>query len=251
MLKNKIIAITGGASGIGYAIASIFIENNAQIAIFDSDSNRLEHAKKALGNDMIYFQGNVANISDLNNFFNIIEHHYRKKIDVVVANAGIGNFEAIQDVTEASFDKMIDTNLKGVYFTVQKSLPYLNSVASIILISSIASRTGFANNSVYSATKAAVSILAKCFSADLIGRGIRVNAISPGNTLTPMLDQVKQGKEANFLSKLENLTPLQRFADSKEIGELALFLASDKSSYIVGEDIAIDGGITNLFPVIK
>jgi len=244
--QNKVVVITGGNSGIGAAIADKFNLLGAKIVIFDrAEQKKLEDQCHRL-KDAIYVQGDVRNLSDLDKLYKATETAFGK-IDVLVASAGIIGPQVVDKVDEKFFDTLVDTNFKGVYFTVQRAAPHLNKGASVVLLSSAACHAGFRNDSVYSATKAAVSMLARSFSADFIGRGIRVNAISPGYTDTAIFDQMKTFLPQRFKALGKNV-PVGRFAAASEIAEAALFLSSAKSSYVVGIDLVIDGGGTAIYP---
>ena len=171
-----------------------------------------------------------------------------KKIDILVVNAGIATFVPIDQVDEATFDAMVNTNFKGAFFTIQKSLACLNEDASIILIASAAQSMGFPANSVYTATKAALRSLARTISADLLDRKIRVNVISPGPIDTPIFERLGIPEEQLPQTKkaIQQSVALNRFATPKEVARVAVFLASSDSSYILGEEINVDGGATNL-----
>ncbi|MFA6915381.1 MAG: SDR family oxidoreductase [Parachlamydiales bacterium] len=245
--RNKVVVITGGNSGIGEAIAQKFDEHGAKIVIFDrADPSKLEAQCKKL-KTAIFIQGDVRKIADIEKLYRETEHVFGK-IDVLIASAGIAGKKALEEVNEDFFDAIVDTNLKGVYFTVQRSLPSLMDNSSIILISSAACHVGFSDDSVYSSTKAAVSMLARSFAADLVGRKIRVNAISPGYTNTPIFNQLKKAYPQK-IQELANTVPLKRFAEPSEVANAALFLASSKSSYIVGVDLVIDGGGSSIYPL--
>ena len=155
------------------------------------------------------------------------------KIDVLIANAGIAGRRIVDEVSEEFFDDIVNTNFKGVYFTIQRAIQSLNNNSSVILMSSVARLAGFHNDSIYASTKSAVYTLARNFAADLIGRGIRVNSISPGYTHTPIFDEVKV-QYPQIIQKFTTTIPVGRFANTSEIAEAVVFLASTKSSYIVG-----------------
>jgi NAD(P)-dependent dehydrogenase (short-subunit alcohol dehydrogenase family) len=186
----------------------------------------------------ITVSGDVCKISDLDHLYKTTSNQFGK-IDVLVANAGIASRRLVDEVDENYFDDMVNTNFKGVYFTVQRAIPFLNNNASLILISSMACHGGWPSHSVYSSTKAAVSMLARNFSADLIHRGIRVNAISPGFTATNMYEQ-------NFINDYKKMIPTGEFAKPEEIADAVAFLSSPSAVSIVGIDLVIDGGFTAL-----
>jgi NAD(P)-dependent dehydrogenase (short-subunit alcohol dehydrogenase family) len=234
---NKLIAITGGNSGIGKSIVKKFHEEGTKIAILGRDKNKLERTKELFDCE-IAFAGDVSKISDLDSFYNNIYTNLGK-IDILVANAGIASRCNLDEIDEQTFDEMVNINFKGVYFTVQRAIPFLNQNASIVLISSMAAHGAWPSHSLYSSTKAAVSMLAKNFAADLIDKGIRVNAISPGYTATDMYDP-------NFVNSYKKRIPSGEFTKPEEIAEAVAFLASSKANSIVGIDLVIDGGFTTI-----
>lgn len=238
---NKVVVVTGGNSGIGQAIAEKFDHHGAKVVIFGRDKARLEAVTTKL-NRGFSVQGDIRNLADIERLFHETERKFGK-IDVLVANAGIAGRRKVQEVDEQFFDEIVQTNYKALYFTVQRSLPHVNDGASIILISSIAAHQGRTENSVYASTKAAVSMLAKSFSADLLDRGIRVNALSPGFTDTPIFDSLKL-RDTNLMEQFLQHIPHKRFAESKEMADAALYLA--QASYVVGIDLIVDGGVTFL-----
>jgi len=241
-LNNKTVVVTGGNSGIGKSIATAFHHHGAKLAIFGRDQQKLNDVAEELQDRVMTVQGDIAKLPDIDKLHQQVGETYGK-IDVLVVNAGIADNRKIDMVDEQQFDAIMNVNVKGAYFTVQKAVPFLNDNASIILISSMACHGGWPGTSVYSASKAAVSILAKSFSADLIDRGIRVNAISPGFTDTPIF------KDRSIIPKATQLVPLKRFADPEEIAEAAVFLA--RSTYIVGIDMLIDGGLSTIRPAFR
>ncbi len=237
VFTEKVVVVTGGSSGIGKSIADRFNKEGAKLAIFGRNKEKLEAAKKTL-HQSIVISGDVCKISDLDTLFKTTNDQFGK-IDVLIANAGIASRRPVSEVDEHYFDEMINVNFKGVYFTVQRAIPYLNNNASVILISSMASHRGWPSHSVYSSTKAAVSMLARNFSADLIHKGIRVNSISPGFTATDMY-------EPSFIDEYKKRIPTGEFAKPQEIADAAAFLSSPSSVSIVGIDLVIDGGFTSI-----
>lgn len=237
MFNERVIAITGGNSGIGKAIAEKFDQEGAKVSILGRDAHKLQQVKMTLQKSVMV-TGDVSNLSDLDLFFQTTNEKLGK-IDILVACAGIASRMDLHEVDEAYFDEMVNINFKGVYFTVQRAIPYLNNNASVVLISSMATQRGWSSHSVYSSTKAAVSMLAKNFSADLIHQGIRVNSISPGYTSTKMYPP-------SFITEHQKTLPTREFAKPEEIAEAVAFLSSPSAVSIVGIDLLIDGGLTTL-----
>lgn len=237
IFTNKVVVITGGNSGIGQATAEEFDKEGANLAIFGRNKEKLNQAKIKLTN-VIAIAGDVCKVGDLDNLFNLTFTQFGK-VDVLIANAGVASRKHVDEVDEKYFDEIVNINFKGVYFTVQRSLPYLNDNASIVLISSMACHSGWPSHSVYSSSKAAVSMLAKNFSADLIQRGIRVNAISPGFTATDMY-------EKSFVTEYKKRIPTGKFAKPEEIAKAAIYLSSPNAASIVGVDLVVDGGFTSI-----
>ncbi|ABE54351.1 short-chain dehydrogenase/reductase SDR [Shewanella denitrificans OS217] len=246
-MKNKVVAITGGNSGIGLAMSTLFLENGYKVAIFARDRDSMKHFQEKSPNDVLVFKGDVSVNKDLEDFFNTC-YELWGGIDTLIANAGIAQPENIADVTEASFDKCMNINVKGVFFTVQKSLGYLNKAASIIILSSIQAQRGAGIWSVYGATKAAVRSLTRSFAQALGPEGIRVNTLSPGVTDTPILTKFGFAEDqlADILAQVSANTPLGRIASPAEIAKSALFLASDNASFITGADLQVDGGLAQI-----
>ncbi|MFK7846935.1 MAG: SDR family oxidoreductase [Rhodothermales bacterium] len=246
-LEGKVALITGGNSGIGQAIAVEFAKQGAQVAIFGRNQSTLDSTQKLVGNDTLAVQGDVTNLDDLDRLYKETGEQ-KGKIDVLVVNAGIAKPLPLEATTEAFFDNTADINFKGAFFTVQKALPHLNDGASIILVSSIVNAKGFPGFSVYAATKAAVRSLSRSWAAELSGRGIRVNTLSPGPIETPIYDRMDLPKEAmdGFAESMIQQVPLGRFGTSEEIAKAALFLASDDSSYVQGAELSVDGGIAQV-----
>ncbi len=239
-LKNKVAVITGGSSGIGLGIAEHFYREGAKVVIFGRDAEKLDSAKQVMGNQILTVQGDVANTEDLKHLFEQTKAAYGN-IDILVVNSGVGLRLHVNDVTEENFDHMVNINYRGAYFTVKYAIDYLNSPASVILISSVAASMTVKHHSVYASTKAAVVKLAKNFAIDLADRGIRVNAISPGYIKTPIFDQ-RLEKDPAYLSRRAANVPLKRIGTPQDIANAALFLSTDEASYITGIDFIVDGG---------
>ncbi|WP_254411130.1 SDR family oxidoreductase [Dyadobacter diqingensis] len=249
-LKNKVAVITGGNSGIGFGIAEAFRNEGAVGTITGRNKATLDRSVNALGNAFIGIEGDVTNIDDLENVFRKTADQFGK-IDILVVNAG-GIVDGvpmadIDNVTEENYDRYMNLNLKSAYFTVQKSLPHLNDGASIILIGSSAAHRAAPGMAIYAAAKAAIISLAKGLSLDLLPRKIRVNALSPGSIDTPVFEKIVPQQQLEQVKQLWiDITPVGRQGLPSDIGNAAVFLASDDSAFIVGTEILSDGGMTNI-----
>jgi NAD(P)-dependent dehydrogenase (short-subunit alcohol dehydrogenase family) len=249
-LKNKVAVITGGNSGIGFGIAEAFKNEGAVGTIAGRNEATLNNSLNELGNDFIAVKGDVTNLDDLEDIFKKTSDKFGK-IDVLVVNAG-GVVDGVamgtvDNTTEESYDKYMDLNLKSAYFSVQKSLPYLNDGASIILIGSSAAHRAAPGMAIYGAAKAAIISLAKGLSLDLLSRKIRVNALSPGSIDTPVFGKLVPQEQLEHVKQMWiDITPVGRQGLPSDIGNAAVFLASDESSFIVGTEILSDGGLTNI-----
>jgi NAD(P)-dependent dehydrogenase (short-subunit alcohol dehydrogenase family) len=247
-LEGKIALITGGNSGIGLATAKQFVNEGAYVFITGRRQGELDAAVKQISKSVTAVQGDVSNLADLDRLYTTVKQQ-KGHIDILFANAGIGQFAPLGAITEEHFDKTFNANVKGLLFTVQKALPLLKDGSSVILNASIVASTGSPAMSVYSASKAAVRSLARTFTTDLKDREIRVNAISPGvipspgyrNSLGMTEEQVKQ-----YADSVVGNIPLGRTGTLDEIAKVVSFLASDESSYITGIELVVDGGMTQI-----
>ncbi len=245
-LKNKIAVITGGNSGIGFGIAQAFKNEGANGVIVGRNQDTLNSAVAGLGDYFIAINADVTNVAELERVFKETSAKFGK-IDVVVANAGGGTIGTVADLDEADYDKTMDLNLKSVYFTVRKALPYMNDGGSIILIGSNAAHRAYPSFSLYGAAKAAVIFFAKGFSSDLLGRKIRVNVITPGTTDTPAFEKFVPAQQIEAIKKhFADVMPIGRIGQPSDIGKTAVFLASDDSSFMLGAELLVDGGLTYL-----
>lgn len=246
-LTGKIAVITGGNSGIGLATAKLFAEEGAFVFITGRRQEELEKAVKEIGKNAIGVQGDISKMADLDRLYATVKQK-KGRIDILFANAGWGEFVPIEKVTEEHYNKTFDVNVKGTLFTVQKALPLLVDGASIILNASITSRQGTAAFCVYSASKAAVRSLARCLTSDLKSRRIRVNALSPGPTVTPGFETLAKKDDGirQFQANAGNFIPIGRMGTSDEIAKAALFLAGDDSSFITGIELFVDGGMVQV-----
>jgi NAD(P)-dependent dehydrogenase (short-subunit alcohol dehydrogenase family) len=242
--EGKTVVITGGNSGIGLATAKLFAQEGAKVAISGRDQKTLDEAVRAIGKDTLAVKADVSSLADIDRLFAQVSAKFGK-IDALFANAGIAKFAPANDSTEQLFDETFDINVKGLYFTLQKAIPYLNDNAGIVLNSSVVNSLGTPGASVYAATKAAVRSLARTFAAELVGRGIRVNVVSPGPINTPIFGKtgLPQAALDEFASQIKEDVPMKRFGTPEEVGQATLFLASRDASYITGVDLNVDGGL--------
>ena len=247
-LEGKVAVVTGGSSGIGLATAQRFVEEGAYVFITGRRQGELDAAVKQIGkNNVTGVQGDVSNLADLDRLYATVKEQ-KGRIDILFANAGIIELAPIESITESHFDKILNVNVKGLLFTVQKALMLFQDGGSIILTSSNGGSKGFEGSSVYSATKAAVRSFARTWTVDLKQRKIRVNAISPGpidtpifSTAVPTEEQIEQTKASLVAS-----VPMGRMGSPDEIAKAATFLASDDSSFITGIELFVDGGMTQV-----
>ncbi len=244
-LENKVAVVTGGNSGIGLATAKLYVAQGAKVAITGRNKTTLDAAIAEIGGDAI---GIISDVADLNSIVPAYEQVVNAfgKIDVLVVNAGVFVAAPLADFTEAMFDSNSDINFKGAFFSVQKALPYLNDGASVIITSSAVSNKAMATASVYAATKAAVTSLARSLSAGLADRKIRVNVLSPGPIETPIFG--RNGLTAEEVDGMKaymaDITPAKRLGNVEEIAEGFLYLASDDSKFMLGGDLVLDGGFS-------
>jgi NAD(P)-dependent dehydrogenase (short-subunit alcohol dehydrogenase family) len=242
-LEGKIALVTGGSSGIGLATAQRFAKEGAHVFITGRRKPELDAALKAIGDHATAVQVDVSKLSDLDRLFAQIKRE-KGRLDIVFANAGVGEFGAIGAITEENFDRTFATNVRGTLFTVQKALALVPDGASIIMTCSTASMQGMAGFSVYAASKAAIRSFARSWTTDLKGRKIRVNVISPGPITTPGLAGLAPNEEQRkgLFAMLTSKVPLGRIGDPDEIAKAAVFLASDDSSFVTGIELFVDGG---------
>ncbi|HMJ30577.1 MAG TPA: SDR family oxidoreductase [Xanthobacteraceae bacterium] len=246
-LEGKTAVITGGNSGIGLATAKRFVAEGASVFITGRRQKELDKAVEAIGPGARAVQGDVSHLDDLDRLFATVRAE-RGHIDVLFANAGLGAIAPLGAITEASFDLVFDVNVKGTLFTVQKALPLMQAGGSIILTGSTTGSMGTPAFSVYSATKAANRNFARSWALDLRTTGIRVNVLSPGPTATPgLLDSLaRTGQKDALISGLIAQTPIGRMGLPEETAAVALFLASDDSSFMTGSEVFVDGGMAQV-----
>lgn len=243
-LSGKTAVITGGNSGIGLATARLFAREGAKVAIIGRDSKTLDAARQELGDKVIAIKADVSSLEQVGAAVKEIEAKLGK-VDILFANAGIAEFTPMDQVNEAFFDKTFDINVKGLFFTTQKFAPLMRDSGAILFTTSVVNKKGWPGTSVYSASKAAVRSLARTMAAELQPRKIRVNAISPGPIETPIYGRMGMSPEAvkQLADGVLQQTPMHRFGSADEVAKVALFLASDQSSYLTGTEIGVDGGL--------
>ena len=246
-LSGKVAVVTGGSTGIGLATAKRFVHEGAYVFITGRRKEELDAAVKTIGGNVTAVQGDVAKLADLDRLYETVKRE-KGRVDVVFANAGGGEFVPMGQITEAHVDKWFGINVKGLLFTVQKALPLMPDGGSVILNASIVSIKGTPNFSVYSATKAAVRSFARTWTVDLKDRKIRVNALSPGPIETPAVDALVGGGDAatQFKAGMAANVPMGRIGEPDEIAKVAVFLASDDSSYVTGIELFVDGGMAQV-----
>ena len=248
-LEGKVAVITGGSSGIGLATAQRFVEEGAYVFITGRRQGELDAAVNQIGKNVTGVQGDVSNLEDLDRLYATVKEK-QGRIDILFANAGIGEFAPLGEISEAQFDKTFGVNVKGLLFSVQKALPLFQDSGggSIILNASVASSMGLDTSTVYSATKAAVRSFARTWTVDLKQCKIRVNAISPGPIDTPIFSNAIGDEEQIEQTKTSLVTsvPMGRMGRPDEVAKAVLFLASDDSSYVTGIELFVDGGMAQI-----
>jgi NAD(P)-dependent dehydrogenase (short-subunit alcohol dehydrogenase family) len=242
-LQNKTALITGGTSGIGFTTARRFLEEGARVAITGANPDRLAQAAKDLGSNVTPIHVDAGDVRSQRSVADTIASTFGK-LDILFANAGVGDFRPLKDWDEAGFDRSVAVNVKGMFFLVQALLPAFNNPASIVLNASINAHIGAPTSSVYALTKAAVRSLARTLSGELIGQGIRVNAISAGPIATPLYDKLGMGEKER--AGLIAHVPAGRMGTPEEYAEAVVYFASDAAAFAVGSELVIDGGMSTL-----
>jgi NAD(P)-dependent dehydrogenase (short-subunit alcohol dehydrogenase family) len=247
-LEGKTAVVTGATTGLGLAIARRYAAEGARVIVTGTSQERLAAAAAELGPQAVPVRADVRSPADLERLAERARAESGGRLDVLVANAGLGRFAPIEQADEAFYDEQFDVNVKGVFFTVKALLPLLDRGSSVVLVASAVNAKGMPAGHVYFATKAAVRSFARSFAAEFGPRGIRVNAISPG--YVPTAFQAKMGMPAEaidgFAATVAQMAPLGRLGTPEEIAEGALFLGSDASSYVTGADLTVDGGFMNV-----
>ncbi len=246
-LEGKIALITGATSGIGLAAARLFRENGARLVITGRNAERLAAAREEFGADALVLKSEAGNLQEIDTLMTQVKAHYGR-LDVLFLNAAATNPAPIDTMTEAMFDQVVNVNFKGEFFTIQKALPLMGAGGAIVCTTSITNQTGSPKFSVYGASKAALRSLVQSLSLALIERGIRINAVCPGPIETGGFQRLPLPPDVHSAVKadISGRSPIKRFGTPEEVAKAVLFLASDDASYIVGEEIVVDGGIRHV-----
>jgi NAD(P)-dependent dehydrogenase (short-subunit alcohol dehydrogenase family) len=246
-LEGKRALITGGTSGIGLETARRFVEEGARVAVTGTNPKTIEAARAALGDGALVLASDAGNATEQKNLAAAVQKHFGQ-LDVLFLNAGIAALAPIENWTEETFDRSFNLNVKGPFFLIQALLPVFAPKASIVINGSVNAHIGMPNSSVYAATKAAVISFVRTVSGELIGRGIRVNAVSPGPIDTPLYgklgftpDQLKEVADS-----IKGQVPAARFGKAKEIADAVVYFASDESAFTVGSELLVDGGMSGI-----
>ncbi|MBV9892268.1 MAG: SDR family oxidoreductase [Rhizobacter sp.] len=242
--EGKVALVTGGNSGIGRAVAAGLVEEGARVVIVGRNRDTVASTAAALGDAVQGVVADTAKLADLDRVIESTRDFGRGRLDVVFANAGVATMGPLAAIGEAQFDELFGVNVKGVFFTVQKAAALMQPGGAIVLNASVAARIGNPGGSIYAASKAAVRSFARTLGAELVGRGIRVNAISPGPIETPIFErgQLPADAAAQIKKAMVERNPMKRFGSTDEVVAAVLFLASDWASYITGVDLLVDGG---------
>ncbi len=245
--QGKVAVVTGGNSGIGLGVAKAYAREGAQVAITGRNDKTLQAAAGEIGKGTLAIRSDAGKLADLEAAMKQINERFGR-IDALFVNAGIGRFVPFEEITEAFFDETVAINLKGVFFTVQKAIPLMPKGSAIVLNASINAHLGMPGTTVYGATKAAVVNMAKTLSADLLEKGIRVNAISPGPITSSLLarDGITREKLQETKDWIQNQVPIKRFGTPEEVAAAVLYLSSPESSFVLGAELLIDGGMATL-----
>lgn len=248
-LANKTAVITGGNSGIGFATAQEFIAQGAKVIITGRNQKSIDEAVAQLGENaagIVADSGDMQQIKTLGDQIKAIT----PAIDIIFINAGMGKFNSVEQMSEETFDEIMDINFKGAYFSLQQLLPLVNEGGSIIFNTSINAHIGMAGASVYAASKAALLSLTKNLAVELLPRKIRVNSVSPGPVVTPFHSTEKLGLTQDQLQQMGEAivekVPIGRFGTMEELAKVVTFFASDDSTFLLGSELIADGGMYNL-----
>ena len=242
-LQGKRTLITGGTSGIGLETAKQFLAEGARVVVTGVNPDSLDRARAVLGSEVLVLRADSASVAAQRELAQAVKEHYGQ-LDVAFLNAGVSVWMPIEDWTEEMYDRSFAINVKGPYFLIQALLPVFANPASVVFNTSINAHAGSARSSVYAATKAAFLNLSKTLSSELLSRGVRFNAVSPGPVDTPLYD--KLGIPAAYRDQVSQeivaSIPFGRFGTPEEVAKAVLYLASDESRWTLGSEIVVDGG---------
>jgi NAD(P)-dependent dehydrogenase (short-subunit alcohol dehydrogenase family) len=243
---GKTALITGGTTGIGLATAQLLKAEGARVAITGRGGASLAEAKRTLGDDVLAIASDTSKVADVEALAAKVGATFGG-LDLVFVNAGIAKFSPLEGANEALFDETFGVNVRGAFFTAQKLAPLVRAGGSIVLNTSVVAQKGLANTSIYSASKAALRSFARTLAAELLPRGVRVNAIAPGPISTPILDKLGLGVEekAGFEAQMRENNPMKRFGTPDEVARAVLYLAAD-ATYTTGFELLVDGGLSQL-----
>lgn len=246
-LKDKYALITGGTSGIGLETARQFLAQGATVAITGRNESALAAARQELGDAVLTIQSDAGDAAGQQALAQKLTGLW-PRLDVLFVNAGDVTHRSIEDWDEATWDQLIQTNLKGPFFLIQALLPLLANPSSVILCGSVSARIGLPQSSAYAASKAGLLSLARTLSGEFVGRGIRVNGLSPGPTETAALGKLglPPAEQEALREQIRQLVPIGRLGTPWELAKAAVFLASDESTFVVGTELLVDGGVGNL-----
>jgi NAD(P)-dependent dehydrogenase (short-subunit alcohol dehydrogenase family) len=242
-LNGKRTLITGGTTGIGLEAAKQFLNEGARVIVTGNNPETIAQAKAILGSEVPVIKADSASVEEQQALAAAVKEHYGQ-LDVAFLNAGISIWQPIEAWTPEVFDRIFAINVKGPYFLIQALLPIFANPASVVLNTSISAHVGAATSSVYGATKAAFLNLSKTLSAELLQRGIRFNAVSPGPIDTPLYDKlgVPDAYREQINKDIIAGIPAGRFGSAAEVAKAVVYLASDDSAWTVGSEIVVDGG---------
>ncbi len=244
--QDKKVVIIGGTSGMGLATAKILLDGGARVLVTGRSKAGLESAQKELGKDAIVVSSDARSLTEIDALASRVKAEF-DTFDLLFVNAGFGLFAPLENTTETTYDEMFNLNAKGPFFAVQKLAPLMNRGGAVVLTTSIANVKGMPTLAAYGAAKAALRSLARTLAAELLPRGIRVNAVSPGPIDTPIIGKAFPDKDmaAQVTGQMRDMNPMKRFGTSEEIAKAVLFLAFD-ATYTTGAELPVDGGLSQL-----
>ncbi len=242
--EGKVALVTGGNSGIGLAVARSLVEEGARVVVAGRNAETLASVVAELGSAATGVAADASRLDGIDRIVAATREFGAGRLDVLFANAGIATFGALASTTEQQWDELMNVNVKGVYFTVQKAVALMREGGAIVLNASVAAAKGNPAGSLYGASKAAVRSMGRTMAAELVARGIRVNAVSPGPIETPLFARsMNEQQVADLKAAWAGRNPMNRFGSPEEVAAAVLFLASDSASFVTGVDLLVDGGL--------